>query len=130
MNGTLALTWVPNPKDIGIKPIFQFESTIGSIVNLGLCCDYYEMYPELTVAGNIHYHGVIRVKDKIKWYKKVLPTLRYKGYVCVKKDPDEKWKEYIRKDKDIMERILCRNFPIQYCGGLDAQSLITEKSDL
>lgn len=112
MNGSLAFTWVPNPKDLGVRPRFQYDNCIQSIRNLKLCCDSYEIYPEMTIAGNIHFHGVLNIKDKVKWFKKILPTFKYHGYVCIKPNPDKKWFEYMSKDKEMMEKLLGIKLPL------------------
>jgi len=113
LEGYMALTWVPNPKDIGIKPLFQLQDTISSVLNMQYCTDRYAFFPEVTAAGNIHYHSVIRLDDKIKFYKKYLPILRYHGYVCIKnKTIDSNWLDYISKDFDTNSQIYKLKSPI------------------
>lgn len=115
MDGTLpfAFTWSPNPKIFrGIDPLFQFYDTAPFIDQLATCCSSYIVYPELNLNGNIHYHAKITLKDKVKWYKKVLPTFKYKGFVVVKPKCDEGWLSYIEKDKKLMESLLDLHLPI------------------
>lgn len=110
---SLAFTWVPDPKKYtGKRPEYQFFDTLEPIRNLRLCCETFKIYPELTMAGNIHYHGLIVIKDKYKWHKKVLPTFKYSGFVCIKKYNSTGWDDYIVKDVDIMMKILNRSLPL------------------
>lgn len=112
MNGSLALTWVPNPKNIGVKPEYQFQNTISTLIPLMKCTEDIQIYPELTANGNIHYHMQFKLKDKIKYYKKALPTLKYNGFVQVKTKVDAKWIEYCKKDVDTMRGVLGIEIPI------------------
>lgn len=114
MRESLAFTWVPDPKHLGIDPIFQYNNCSSSLHNLQLCCYDYEIYPELTLNGNIHFHGIITIKDKYKWHKKVLPTFKYSGYVNIKTNPDKGWIEYMSKDQDHMKRVLNMELPIRF----------------
>lgn len=105
--GSLAFTWAPNPKIFGgINPIYQHNDCMPLIRNMSKCCEY-KIYPELTTQGNIHYHGIIDVFDKVKWFKSVLPKLKYNGHVLIKEIFDyDKWNDYISKDSVNMLKIL------------------------
>lgn len=113
MNGSLAFTWSPDPKKFkGIKPRYQWDDIL-SFVRLLSSCAYFTLYPELNANGNLHIHARVEIFDKVKWYKKVLPTFKYNGFVLIKsKDINEKWDEYIAKDKEIMESVLELKLPI------------------
>lgn len=91
---------------MGNLPKFQYNYCLPTLLNLKLCCDHYEIFPELTLQGNIHFHGILEINDKIKWYKKVLPSLKYMGFVLIKPKPDKNWEKYMSKDSGIMEVIL------------------------
>lgn len=109
MNGSfsVALTWVPNFHLFkGIMPQYQYNDTIEYINLLASCCSKYEVYPELTASGNIHYHGTICIKDTVKWFKKVLPTLKYKGFVKIKPNPNDGWTTYTSKSLELMKKLL------------------------
>ena len=77
-----------------------------------LCCHAFIIYPELTIQGNIHYHGILHVSDKVKWHKKVLPTFKYHGFVCIKRHNNIIWDEYIEKDDEAMSVILNIELPL------------------
>lgn len=119
MNGTpenldltkcIAFTWSPKPVPI-IDPFLQYVATLSLIKNLDRCAEY-RIYPELNKQGNIHYHGIIHITDKVKWYKSVLPQFKYNGYVVIKTDPDDGWLKYIIKDAEVMSAILKINLPL------------------
>lgn len=109
----LAFTWSPDPKQFTGKNVsFQFNDTKPFIKNMDKCCDY-RLYPELTTNGNIHYHGVVFVKDKYKWFKSVLPSLKYHGFVLLKKDVNDNWEDkYCKKDVELMSKLLKIDLPI------------------
>lgn len=113
MNGKLpvyAITWVPDPKQIGIRPTFQYDTCLPYLRQLSLCCEDYKIVPELTLNGNIHFHGMISLFDKVKFYKKVLPTLKYRGHVLLKEVFSDYWeKVYLQKTVDEMKLILGNN---------------------
>lgn len=108
----LTLTYKNSP---GFTPEYQFFNTIFPIVNkLNKACSYYYLSPELTLAGEIHYHAIFQIKDKISWYKNCLPSFKRNGFVYVKKIFDyEKAMEYIKKDVTIWDDIIPMiTFPI------------------
>lgn len=101
----------------GADPVWQFKTTkedLSSLLNS--CATDWKMYPELTTDGNLHYHGILAIRDKVKWYKKVLPTFKRNGFVKLKKvfDLDE-WIAYCRKDLKLMKKILeYRQIPLTH----------------
>lgn len=97
-----------------VEPLAQFQDTIFEVQYLlARCCKFFEIFPELTVDGKIHYHILLELKDRIKWYKKVLPKFKRNGFVCVKY-ADEKWKTYCLKCKEEMEELLECELPISH----------------
>lgn len=68
------------------------------------CMEDFEINPELNASGNLHYHGFYIVKDKYKWFKKVLPKLKYNGMWRIEevKHDLEKAMIYCRKDRELM----------------------------
>lgn len=64
------------------------------------------LYPEFTDNGRLHYHGMVWIKDQIKWYKKTLPTLNQLGYVMVKNHIDDGWEDYILKNWQVSKQVL------------------------
>lgn len=112
--GTLAITWVPNPNTLlkrMYSPTKQLDACKYLLDKLNKCTTY-QMYPEMTLAGNIHFHGLIEITDKIKWYKSVYPTLKRNGFVLVKSNVDQGWIDYIRKDSETMKQLFKIDLPI------------------
>lgn len=96
----IAITWSPKLYVENIN--LQLRYTLPPIQQLRLCCDEYYMFPEFNLNGNLHWHGVINITDKVKWYKKVLPTFKHMGFVCIKQNVNKDWLLYITKDIELM----------------------------
>lgn len=104
---TLAITWAPNPKWMNyVDPVLQMSCCLPVLQLLYKNCDYIVMFPEFTLNGNIHFHGEIEVNDMKIWYKKVLPTMKRNGHVCLKPNPNRGWHDYIRKDEALAHEVL------------------------
>lgn len=96
-----------------VEPKRQFQDTISEVTyNFRRCAKEFIISPELHVNGNIHYHCTIWVHDLIKFYKSVLPKFKRNGHIVIKKDPNDKWTEYIYKDTEKMSKILDVSLPI------------------
>lgn len=110
-NDYYAITWSPGPK-------FQFPSNEFTFVEH---CRFLKeilagrkknrniltMYPELHVNGTMHWHGVVSVNNRSDWYKKQLPSLKYKGYILIKPKINHQWfGYYIHKDQFFMRDLL------------------------
>lgn len=111
----LFLTLTFKKDSVGIKPDYQFHATINTIFTyLIKSVECFDINPELTVAGTIHYHiFIIAIKDKVKWYKQTLPALKRLGYIDIQTVKcATKCKEYTRKDNKLMEKILKVSLPI------------------
>lgn len=72
------------------------------------CMLTYEINPELNQNGNLHYHGYFSIKDRFKWYKKVLPKMKYNGFIKIDlvKNDFNKAIEYARKDRTLMLKLI------------------------
>lgn len=111
---TIALTWAPNAKLFPfIKPSKQFDAHIKILINLDKSC-YYEIYPEFHLSGNLHYHFIIKIFDKIKWFKHTLVKLRHYGFVYPKPLTDyDGWVKYCGKSVKEAEGVLNIDVPIK-----------------
>lgn len=107
MNGSLAFTWSPDPKVISpyVDPEKQYDACFSFLILLSKCSRFV-IYSELNLSGNIHFHAIISLHDKVKWYKKVLPTFKRNGFVVLKHNVNEQWHKYISKDSIMMKEIL------------------------
>lgn len=95
-------------------PKGQFKETIVYLTKLLNRSTKYKLWPEWRrTSGDIHYHGVVEIKDDIKWFKETLPRLKLQGYLLIKKiDNLDKWLFYCQKDAIIASGILEINVPI------------------
>lgn len=105
-----AITW--SPKGTTYDPQTKYNEHIYDVFNKWAKALNFAIFPELNNNGNIHYHGVIRIIDKIAWYRRLLPLVKHKGFVLIKRiDNWEKWTTYITKDVDI-NKILFDPYPL------------------
>lgn len=124
-NGTIvdygdivAFTWSPKPNISYILPSLQCHSWLPLIRKMnGTKKDikkYFEylIYPECNKQGNIHFHGIIKIYDRVKWFRKILPLFKYNGFVFIKSgDISHQWHKYIAKDEPYMREILEDELP-------------------
>lgn len=103
----LALTIAPR---IGEEPINNANPSVSyweqrRLIHrmLNRACSQFKMFPELTDAGHLHWHGFVEVKDPSKWFLQVCPTFVKKlGFIKVKKITNlSKWLEYSMKNIDL-----------------------------
>lgn len=114
----LAFTWSPRPVNIiGTRNTdysFQYDCFITLLMRMSECADI-TFTAELNLNGSIHYHGILSILDKYRFYRRCLPSLKREGFVLIKKiDNLEKWLEYINKDVPLMNKLLKKEFPITY----------------
>lgn len=90
------------------SPEGQLKETLPALTLLLHRSCYFDIYPEYRITtGDIHYHCMIRIFDKIKWLKSTLPSLKGLGFILVKKIDDlEKWTSYCLKEVDIIRGIV------------------------
>lgn len=113
------LTWTPAPwKYPSNDCIEQFKMSLFWILKLiPLCWKTFCITPELSEAGNIHWHGWFVMKDKIKYYRQLLPRIRALGYEKIRKARNVKKalsKEYHRKSLKFMVQLLDQDLPITH----------------
>lgn len=108
----LALTWTPGPRHHHIDLQMSYAYHKQFLKKLASCCESIEVYPEFNTSGNLHYHACIVLDNKYSFYKSALPTLKYKGFTCVKEWKTDKWREYCQKDMAMMCKALKRELPL------------------
>lgn len=83
-------TWNPDLKKMHVDPIRAHQKFIDNVFHqLDKCWTYYCILPEISKKGRLHYHGwMYHCRDKIKWYKFVLPKIKMIG--IEKQDPGKK----------------------------------------
>lgn len=79
------------------------------------CMESFEINPELNASGNLHYHGFFILKNKYKWFKSILPKMKYHGMVKINKVHCDLQKamEYCRKDRELMNKLITI-YPVPY----------------
>lgn len=71
------------------------------------------VYPEININGNLHYHMLVEVFDKVKFYKAVIPSMKRDGYVIIKRVFDrQKWFDYMTKEVNVMSQLIKYPVPI------------------
>lgn len=107
MNGSLAFTWSPAPATYApyVDPEKQYDACFSIVKKLSKCSKFVA-YAELNQNGNIHFHAIVQLHDKVKWYKSVLPTFKRTGFVVMKFNVDEQWHKYISKEFDLMVKLI------------------------
>lgn len=70
-----------------------------------------DLYPELSKKGRFHYHGIIKVMDKVWFYLSVIPHLLSVATISIKEIKDEAiWLEYCRKQHEFHDYITLNHF--------------------
>lgn len=109
---SIAFTWSPSPNLQREDPQEGYKLQLPVLRQLVRCCAHIKLHPEFHLNGSLHYHAILLISDKIKWYKSVLPNIKKNGFVCVKKNPNEVWTTYIEKDWDISRGVLGLEKPL------------------
>lgn len=99
-------------------PRGQFYETAPYLTKILERSTLFSLMPEWRhTTGDIHYHGILKIYDLVKWIKSTLPTLKSLGYLLlkpIKEGYKEGWKEYYNKELIIAEGILPSvPFPIE-----------------
>lgn len=111
--GCLALTITLNPKylsdDVSLhQALFITKNKLIRILKRS--CKFLMVAELGEVTGQLHYHGVIKVTDPIKYRKSTLRQLRRQlGHIVVKPVKQiEVWRKYYEKDMKITEAVFER----------------------
>lgn len=82
----ILFTWNPNPKKYhSHDPRKQYKQILPRLARLCKCCRVFAFSPELTMNGNLHIHGWYVLRDKIKYYRSVLPMIKGIGNCKIEK---------------------------------------------
>lgn len=111
---TIALTWSPDPSKYShvTKPYTQLCEHYRTVLFSLRLASFFSMYPEMHANGNLHYHGIVKIFDKVKWFKFVLPHFKRNGYICIKTNVDDGWHDYCAKEAELTSKILGITLPI------------------
>lgn len=102
----LTITFSDVPHNMSAKA--QFKNTYKVVLKILEESTEYSIYPEWRTTNNsIHYHGTIKIKDKIKWHKSTYRKLSRLGFIKIKKVDELKgWLKYCEKEKEVAESII------------------------
>lgn len=108
------LTWNPKPKfyifggDEDHKYNYQWTLMLRQLLKLARCSNKFVIVPEIGDLGKLHCHGWFYMKDKIKWTKSVLPSLKKFGFIKLNKATviNKKSFKYYKKDLSFTKCIL------------------------
>lgn len=115
MNRTLANFWaftLSPPPNYHITPYMLYEDKILQLHKLlSKSCESFMIYPEYQqYTSRLHFHGVIKVKDMIKWHKSTRRQLSRMGFVHCKglitHEDRLKWSVYMKKEFGLTRQIL------------------------
>lgn len=72
------------------------------------CSNEYQIYPELSDSGHLHWHGVFKQTDYRKCHMQVLPSfVKEMGFICVKKVTNlDEWLKYCKKNLSKTEEVI------------------------
>lgn len=78
------------------KPDFLYNNVKYTLqTKFARCSEHYILYPEFSDTSRLHFHGIIRFKDKIKFDKSIKYYIDFNiGYVCIK--PLDKYKDLLQ----------------------------------
>lgn len=100
-----------SPLESTTKPFHQYNYTRVIISRiLGQSCVDFSIIPEFTVAGRIHYHGILKIRKFVKWVKTTLPSLRKLGFCKIETfkslENKTRWEFYMTKSIEDTKEIL------------------------
>lgn len=85
---------------------------------LNRCSQHWILVPEFSKDTRLHYHGVIRIDDVVKWHKAVRHRLNNIGFVKLDPLKDNRnhvsWLCYIYKEWHITLKVLDLKEPLRY----------------
>lgn len=115
-----------SPKGVTKNVNYAYVDHVNSYFSLfKYCMEDFKLWPELNSNGNLHWHGYIVIKDKVRWFKKVLPHMKYNCMVRIEKLHGELSKaiEYSKKDEKLMSKVISKKLAVP----LDLEFLKTHK---
>ncbi len=108
-NNWYAVTISPRPY-IG-NQVFKYRDD-SKYIKKNVCKNmskHYIFYPEFDKADRLHYHGIIRIDDKCKWYKQRRRRMQTLGFMNLSKiksfTEHLRYLLYCKKDWHINQRV-------------------------
>lgn len=82
------------------NPMQQFKDSLKPLArNLARCAKRFQLAPELTINGDVHYHCLIEVDNEYRWFRYIHPWLKRQGFIKVKLCKNTHgWLKYMTKN--------------------------------
>jgi len=103
----------------------QFALTYFDLVGIikPFCSDWH-IWPELTEHQNVHYHGILYLKDTVKFFKTIKKLNQIGFYECTRVKDIDKVTTYSSKDQVLMKELLNVPLPLSKSNYLPAMKKI------
>lgn len=104
-------TFKPELLHNSMSPVWQFDKVAKDLCTvLRRHCEFV-LFAELTVANVLHFHGILTLRDPVKFKRLTVKTLTQRfGYICLKPFNAYRtvgdWLRYCKKDVQQMSAIL------------------------
>lgn len=101
------ITWNPKPRfynyDLHGNNDYeaQWRTMLDKLLTVNRCSSKYAFVAEISDQGKLHMHGSMVIRDKVKYHKSFLPTLRNNGFVKISKATSHSWKTFKYHVKDL-----------------------------
>lgn len=115
-----ALTISPKQR-VGDPKLYYVDDRVSMVRLLSRFSEHYIMYPEFTLTGRLHYHGIVLITDNYKYYhtKHHLDKLGFTMWKPLSSFFDHlTWLHYCKKDWGY-----CKMKPIIYCDNSKFKSI-------
>lgn len=108
-----AITINPPDKRLYLKSHHQLDYGLGKEINAHLewvsLCEgvQFQLYPELSPTGRLHYHGTILMKNIMIFMTHDIKIIDNHCQYCIKHiDDTDEWIQYITKQAPLMEVVI------------------------
>lgn len=100
------------------------SKTKSTILNINKDTAYLELYLELSPTGRLHYHGYLKLHEKINFYTNMIHKLQHIAHVDIDTlDDSGKWEEYVLKQRELHSYMIKNNIPLPLIIGTDFKKL-------
>lgn len=96
----MLITWNPKPRFYAYDPYGdnnyprQWNTMLEVLCEAYRTCSRFAFVPEISEDGKLHMHGWYVIKDRLKYHKSFLPSLRKNGFIKKSKARSHEWKTF------------------------------------
>lgn len=107
----ILITWTPNDRFYAYNKYgandynLQWRTMLNVLCEAPRCCSLFAFMPEISPEGRLHMHGWFIVKDKVKYHKSFLPSLKRGGFIKKKPANSKGWKTFVYHIKDTHDTV-------------------------